>query len=53
MSDNTTFTMTMADDGSANSEDLSSYFNDMAQSFEQGGSFDWDSILSDLNSSFV
>ncbi|KAF2714753.1 hypothetical protein K504DRAFT_9431 [Pleomassaria siparia CBS 279.74] len=36
-------------------EELSSYFNDIAQSFEQGDaeSFDWDSIFSGLKSSFV
>lgn len=51
MSDMTTFAM--ADGGFANGEDLSSYFDDMAQSFEQGGSFDWDNILSDLSSAFV
>lgn len=51
MSDMTTFAM--ADDGLANGEDLSSYFDDMAQSFEQGGSFDWDNIFSDLSSAFV
>ncbi|RDW62415.1 hypothetical protein BP6252_11848 [Coleophoma cylindrospora] len=37
-------------------EDLSVYFNELAQSFEQGvdvGSFDWDSILSGLESSMI
>ncbi|TVY15305.1 putative transcription factor lepB [Lachnellula arida] len=42
----------MADDAFANGEDLSSYFNELAQSFEQGiyvGSFDWNSIFSGLD----
>jgi hypothetical protein len=37
-------------------EDLSAYFNELAQSFEQGvdiGSFDWDSMLSGLESSII
>lgn len=46
----------MATDGETNGEDFSSYFNDLAQSFEQGidsGDFDWDNIFSGLNSSFM
>lgn len=46
----------MADDAFANGEDLSSYFNELAQSFEQGidvGSFDWNSIFSGLDSPVV
>lgn len=35
------------------SGDLTTYFDDMAQSFEQGGGFDWDNMLSDLGSAFV
>ena len=37
-------------------EDLSSYFDELAQSFEAGndvGNFDWDNIFSGLNSSFI
>lgn len=37
-------------------EDLSAYFNELAQSFEQGvevGSFDWDSMLSGLEGSMI
>lgn len=40
-------------DGLPDTEDLSSYFNELAQSFEQGndvGNFDWDNIFSDLDS---
>jgi hypothetical protein len=43
-------------DGVCHDQDLSSYFNDMAQSFEQGHGFndyDWDNIFSDLNATFV
>jgi hypothetical protein len=39
-----------------NGEDLSAYFNGLAQSFEQGvdvGSLDWDSMLSELERSIV
>jgi hypothetical protein len=46
----------MASDRSTNGEDLSSYFNELAQSFEQGidvGSFDWNNIFSGLDSSFI
>jgi hypothetical protein len=45
----------LADDTFANGDDLSSYFSDLAQSFEQGvdvGSFDWNSILAGLDPSF-
>jgi hypothetical protein len=38
------------------SEDLSSYFNNLAQNFEQGlgvNDYDWDNIFSDLNASFA
>jgi hypothetical protein len=37
-------------------EDMSSYFNDLAESFQQGQAvddYDWDNIFTDLNSSFV
>ena len=37
-------------------EDLSDYFKDLAERFGQGigtDQYDWDNILSDLNSSFV
>jgi hypothetical protein len=37
-------------------EDFSSYFNELAQSFEQGidvGGFDWNNIFSGLDSSFI
>jgi hypothetical protein len=40
----------------ANGDDLSSYFNELAQSFEDGvdvGSFDWNSILSGLDPSLT
>jgi hypothetical protein len=40
-------------DGAANGEDLSSYFNELAQSFEQGIDFDWNDIFSELDSSFM
>jgi hypothetical protein len=53
MDDIAAFATATVSGGLENNEDLSSYFNDMAQSFEQGGSFDWDSILSDLSSAFV
>jgi hypothetical protein len=46
----------MAGDGFTNGEDLSSYFNELAQSFEQGidvGSFDWNNIFSGLDPSFI
>jgi hypothetical protein len=45
----------LAADTFGNGEDLSSYFHELAQSFEQGidvGSYDWDSILSGLNRTF-
>jgi hypothetical protein len=41
------------DDGFASGEDLSSYFNELAQEFEQGidvGSFDWNNIFSGFDS---
>jgi hypothetical protein len=46
----------MAGDRFTTGEDLSSYFNELAQSFEQGidvGSFDWNNIFSGLDSSFI
>lgn len=46
--------MDMVDDTSG--EDLSSYFNELAQSFEQGidvGSFDWNSLFSDFDSTIT
>lgn len=48
--------LNMTDDTFMDKEDLSSYFNELAQSFEQGidvGSFDWNDIFSGLDSSFV
>jgi hypothetical protein len=45
----------LAADTFANSEDLSSYFHELAQGFEQGldvGSYDWNSILSGLDRTF-
>lgn len=42
-------------DGFASGEDLSSYFNELAQEFEQGvdvGSFDWNSVFSGFDSVF-
>ncbi|KAN0089916.1 hypothetical protein V8E51_018495 [Hyaloscypha variabilis] len=42
-------------DGLASGEDLSSYFNELAQEFEQGvdvGSFDWNSVFSGFDSVF-
>ena len=45
--------ISMTSDGSTNGEDFSSYFNDLAQSFEQGidvDSFDWNNIFSGLDS---
>ena len=53
VSDNTGPAVT---DGPSNGEDISSYFNDLAQSLEQGidpGNFDWNNIFSDLGSSFI
>jgi hypothetical protein len=61
-SDSTSFAkltngLTTLNDPKANAEeDMSSYFQDLAQNFEQGLSadqFDWDNILLDLNTSFV
>lgn len=49
----TTTSITMPDAELPTSEDLSTYFDDMAQSFEQGGGFDWDNMLSDLSSAFA
>jgi len=46
----------MGGDRFTNGEDLLSYFNELAQSFEQGidvGSFDWNNIFSGLDSSFI
>jgi hypothetical protein len=46
----------MVADGPLNGQDLSSYFDELAQDFEQGvevGNFDWDSIFSELDSSFI
>ena len=43
-------------DFGTNDEDLSAYFRDLAENFGQGngiGEYDWDNILSDLNTSFV
>ncbi|KAL6720804.1 hypothetical protein ACLMJK_002729 [Lecanora helva] len=40
------------DSRAADGDDISSYFNDFAQSFEQGGTLDWNSIFADLDSSF-
>ena len=43
-------------DGSTYGEEIPSYFNDFAQSFEQGvdvGSIDWNNIVSELDSSFI
>lgn len=48
-----TTSITMPDAELWTSEDLSTYFDDMAQSLEQGGGFDWDNMLSDLSSAFV
>jgi len=48
--------LNVAGDRFANGEDLSLYFNELAQSFEQGidvGSFDWNNIFSGLDSSFI
>jgi len=42
-------------DGFTSGEDLSSYFNELAQEFEQGvdvGSFDWNSVFSGFDSVF-
>jgi len=41
----------MTDDPFANGEDLSSYFNELAQTFEQGVDFDWNDIFSGLDPS--
>jgi hypothetical protein len=46
----------MTGDTFPNGEDMSSYFNVLAESFEQGidvGSFDWNGIFSGLDSSFI
>lgn len=48
--------MAVAAMNTTSDEDLSSYFQDLAQSFGQGvgvDQYDWDNILSDLNTSFV
>ncbi|KAF2802401.1 uncharacterized protein BDZ99DRAFT_401604 [Mytilinidion resinicola] len=45
--------MDMGGDGFTNGEDMSSYFNELAQSFEQGVDFDWDDIFAGLDSSFT
>ena len=48
--------MDLVHEGPEIEEDLSAYFNELAQSFEQGvdvGSFDWDSMLSGLESSII
>lgn len=46
----------VTDDRFANGEDLSSYFDELAQSFEQGidvDSFDWNNLFSGLDSSII
>lgn len=46
----------MVDDIFANGEDFPSYFNEFAQSFEQGidvGSINWDDILSGIDTSLI
>lgn len=46
----------MASDGFANGDELSSYFNEFAQNFEQGidvGSIDWNDVLSGLDTSLI
>jgi hypothetical protein len=46
----------MADGRFANGEDMSSYFNELAQSFEQGidvGTFDWNNLFSGIDSSII
>jgi hypothetical protein len=48
--------MDIVHERSESGKDLSAYFNEIAQSFEQGvdiGSFDWDSMLSGLESSVI
>ncbi|KUJ13394.1 uncharacterized protein LY89DRAFT_157850 [Mollisia scopiformis] len=46
----------MTDEAFGNGDYLSSYYNELAQSFEQGvdvGSFDWNDIFSELDSSIL
>ncbi|KAF8849495.1 hypothetical protein BDZ45DRAFT_604321 [Acephala macrosclerotiorum] len=46
----------MTEDGFIDGSVFSSYFDELAQTFEEGidaGSFDWDNIFSGLNSSFI
>lgn len=48
--------ISMADVGSIDGNVFSSYFDELAQTFEEGidaGNFDWDNIFSGLNSSFI
>ena len=48
--------ISMLPDSSTNGEDLSVYFNEFAQRFEQGidvGSIDWNNVFSELDSSFL
>ncbi|KAF2494682.1 hypothetical protein BU16DRAFT_487866 [Lophium mytilinum] len=45
--------MDMGGDGFTNGEDMSSYFNELAESFEQGVDFDWNDIFAGLDSSYT
>jgi hypothetical protein len=45
--------MDMADDPFGNGEDLSTYFNELAQTFEQGVDIDWNDIFSGLDPSSI
>jgi hypothetical protein len=45
--------MGMTDDPFGNGEDLSTYFNELAQTFEQGVDIDWNDIFSGLDPSSI